>query len=235
MTIPLSGTEADQPVAEDALDVKRVLMFLAEGFEDAEAVCAIDVAGWTHYRPSIATVELDITGFHDIVRGGFGTSIPIDIGFDDVDPAAYDALIVPGGFHNRGFDEAYDERLRRLVREMRALGCPIATMCVGVLPVAEAGVLNGGTAVTYALSSRHDNAARLRDLGCTVSDEPVAEWDGIISSSGPAYSDQVMHRLLELVAGPRAAAEAARYRSGSRDCAKSPMPVPRQTELPTHT
>ena len=189
-------------------------MFLAEGFEDAEAVCAIDVLGWTHYRPTVATVTLDITGLREIIHGAFGTAIPANVAIDKVNPDCYDALIVPGGFHNRGFDEAYDERLRSLARAFHEDDKPIATMCVGVLPVAEAGVLEGGEAATYALSSRHDNPGRLRELDCAPSAEPVVEHDGIISCTGPAFSGDVMQRLLALLVGPEAAAEVARYRRG---------------------
>lgn len=214
MGILLSGTESDQPADASELPVKRALMFLAEGFEDAEAVCAIDVLGWTHYRPSVATIELDVTGFHERVRGAFGITLPTSVAFADIDCGRYDALIVPGGFHNRGFDEAYDDRLRDLARSFHASGRLIATMCVGVLPIAEAGLLERGTATTYALSSRHDNLERLRELGCTPSDEPVIESNGIISCSGPAHAEAVLMQLIARLAGPEAAAEVARYRDG---------------------
>lgn len=212
----LSGTVDDQPVSQSELTSKWVLVFLAEGFEDAEAACAFDVLGYTHYRPSIASVTVEITGLHERVHGAFGSSYDVDVPIDAVDARRYDALVVPGGFHNLGFDEAYDERLRQIVRALRSRGCPVATMCVGVLPVAEAGVLSQGRATTYALSSRHDNQARLRELGCSVVDEPFVEWDGILSCSGPAYSEQVMARLLELLVGPKAASEVARFRQGLR-------------------
>lgn len=214
MDTPLSGMHADQPARIAELPEKRVLMFLAEGFEDFEAVCAFDVLGWTAYRPSIATVSLDITGLHNRVRGGLGVEMDVDVAFDDVVPADYDALVIPGGFHNRGFGEVYDERVFELVRAMRRLGRPIATMCVGVLPVAMASELAGGRATTYPLSSRHDNVGVLRAYGCEYVEEAYVEWQGILSCAGPAGSEQVMRRLLELVAGPDAAAEVARYRSG---------------------
>ena len=128
----LSGTAEDQPARADELPHKRVLMVLAEGFEDSEAVCALDVLGWTAYRPRIATMKVQTAGFRRSVHGAFGTVIETDLLVDDANAADYDALVLPGGFHNRGFDEAYDERIRSLVREMREAGKPVATMCVGV-------------------------------------------------------------------------------------------------------
>lgn len=210
----LSGTEEDQPADERALPAKRVLMFLATGFVDSEAASALDICGWTHYRPSIATVSVECTGFYEAVTGAFGLCLPIDEPIERIDPKRYDALIVPGGFHNLGYDEAYDSRVHALARTLRDAGKPIATMCVGILPIAEAGLLEGGIAATYALSSRHDNRGRLREFGCQPSDEAVVDWNGIISCAGPAYSDQVMYALMRRLIGDEAAAEVERYRRG---------------------
>ena len=210
----LSGRESDQPARASELEELRALLVLAQGFEDAEAVCALDMLGWTKYRPSVATVSVEIAGLRERVTGAFGTSFVVDALIDDVEPARYDGLVIPGGFHNLGYDEIYDERARDLARRMRRRGCPIATMCVGILPVAEAGLLNGGRATTYSFSSRHDNRGRLAELGCTPVDEPVVDCNGIISCSGPAYSEQVMQLFLEKLVGPDAAAEVAHYRRG---------------------
>ena len=213
----LSGSVADWPKTVDELKMKRVLVFLAEGFEDAEAACMVDVLGWSRYRPSIATVSVEFTGLHDEVRGAFGTRFKTDAPIEEIDPHRYDAFVIPGGFHNLGFDEAYDERVRNLARAFRERGCTIATMCVGVLPVAEAGLLEGGRAATYALSSRHDNAGKLREYGCKVAPDAVVEWDGIISCSGPAYSEDVAYLLLEKLVGRAAADEVRFYRAGMKE------------------
>ena len=213
----LSGTQADQPSDARALPAKRVLMFLAEGFVDSEAASVLDICGWTHYRPAYATISVETCGLHPIVTGAFGLCANIDVPLEQVDCARYDALVIPGGFHNRGFDEAYDERVRSLARTMHEAGKPIATMCVGILPVAESGLLKGGFAAAYALSSRHDNPERLRELGCAASDEPIAEWNGIISCSGPAYTDQVVLALVRKLIGEQAASEVEHYRRGLAD------------------
>lgn len=210
----LSGFESDQPVAVDALQSKRVLVFLAEGFEDAEAAVLVDVLGWTHYRPTIARIDVEIAALHKVVHGAFGSCYEADVLVADADIGRYDALVIPGGFHNRGFDEAYCEEVRNLVRVAYDRGIPIATMCVGVLPVAESGVLEGRVATTYALSSRHDNEGRLREMGCTVASGTLVVDGGVISCSGPAQAEGVAFELLRQLAGSQAVEEVARYRRG---------------------
>ena len=65
----------------------RVLLFLAQGFEDLEAVTVLDACGWTEYRDHIPTVRVTTTGFHDEIRARYGLVIKPDIAFSDVAPA----------------------------------------------------------------------------------------------------------------------------------------------------
>lgn len=179
----------------------KVLLFLAEGFEDLEAVSIRDVMGWTAYREWVPTVEVITTGFRPLVKSRYGLEIRLDRPFEKIDPADYAALAVPGGFHSHGFDEAYDERLRDLARSIHAAGGWIATFCVGVLPIAEAGLLEGKKATSYPYSQNHDNLGRLKELGACVVVAPVVVDDRIISCAGPASSLDVVWKLLEGIMG----------------------------------
>ena len=179
----------------------KVLLFLAEGFEDLEAVSVLDVMGWTEYREWVPTVEVVTTGFHPEVRSRFGLTVRLGIPFEDVLPSDYTALAIPGGFHSHGIDEAYDDRLRTLSRDIHEQGSWLATFCVGILPVAEAGLLKGKRAVTYPYSHNHDNPGRLQELGAVVVDTTMVVDNRIISSKGPGTSLQVAFRLLEALIG----------------------------------
>lgn len=179
----------------------KVLLFLAEGFEDLEAVSVLDVMGWTEYREWVPTVEVVTTGFRPEIKSRFGLKIKPDISFDKIQPSDYDALAIPGGFHSHGFDEVYDDRLRQLALDIHQQGGWIATFCVGVLPVAEAGLLKGKKAVTYPYSRNHDNPARLQELGAIVSDKNTVADNRIISCKGPGTSLQVCFQLLEALIG----------------------------------
>lgn len=188
-----------------------VLLFLAEGFEDLEAAAVLDVCGWTQYREHIPTVRVTSTGFHQEVHGRFGLVIKPDVLLPQVEPAAYCALALPGGFHSAGFDEVYDQRLYRLIRRIHAQGGTIASFCVGVLPVAEAGLLKGKRATSYPHSRHHDNLGRLRRLGAIVVEDPVVLDERIISCAGPAQSIDVALLLLESIIGLDCGREVRRY------------------------
>lgn len=192
--------------------VKSVLLLLGPEFEDLEAVCALDACRWTEYRPQLPRVRIEIAALQPRVRGRFGTFFDASVLARDAQAERYDGLVIPGGFRPE-FDAIYCEEVFALVRAFAASGKPIATMCVGSIVAARAGVLNSGSATTYEFS-RHDNYAMLSEQGCTGVHEPVCDCNGIISCSGPSYSEQVMERFLEHLLGSDSAAELALYRRG---------------------
>ena len=192
----------------------NVLVILGEAFEDAEAVTLISALRWSEYRSHLAPVNVSITGLRPVVRGRFGATYEVDLPLDDVNPDDFDALVIPGGFKSRGYEELYDDRVRAIVRAMDARRKPIATLCVGVLVLGEAGILAGRRATTYELSANRDNLACLESYGATPTREQVCVDGNIISCTGPAASEEVAALLLEMLVGPGPAAEVARFRTG---------------------
>jgi 4-methyl-5(b-hydroxyethyl)-thiazole monophosphate biosynthesis len=192
-------------------DTVKILLFLAQGFEDLEAVAILDVFGWTQYREHIKKVSVVTTGFHQVVKSRFGLNVEPDISFSKVDPKNYQALVLPGGFHSHGFDEAYDMRIHNLAREIHQNRGYIATMCVGVLPIADAGLLKGKKATTYSYSRNHDNIKRLQKGGAQFVGKPVVMDDRIISCQGPGSSLEVAFLLMESLMGMETVQEVKKY------------------------
>jgi len=189
----------------------QVLLFLGKGFDDLEAAAFIDICGWTSYREHLRKIQVTIAGFHPVVSGRYRLKIEPDIHVDDVSAGGYQALAIPGGFHSHGYDEAYDGRIHSIAREIHGAGGIIATMCVGILPVAESGLLRNRKATTYPLSKHHDNPRFLESHGCTYTPGPIVEDDRIISCAGPAQSIDVAVRLVELLLGREEAKELCRF------------------------
>jgi len=183
-------------------DPINILLFLCQGFEDLEAVAILDVFRWTNYHENLKTATVTTAGFHDIVTSGCGLPLHPDILYPDLDPNRYQALVLPGGFHNQGFEEAYDPRIHRLARRIHQNGGTIATMCVGILPVADAGLLKGVAATTYPYSRYHDNIGRLKAGGARVVAQPVVMDNRIISCRGPGSCLAVAFLLMESLLGP---------------------------------
>lgn len=175
----------------------KILLFLAQGFEDLEAISIIDVFGWTKYREDIKKASVITTGFHPVVKSRFGLKVEPDALYSEVNPNDYQALVLPGGFYSYGFDEAFDQKIYRLAEVIHKNGGYIATMCVGILPIADAGLLKGKKATTYPYSRNHDNIGRLKKNGAIVVKGPVVMDNRIISCSGPGSAVDVAFLLME--------------------------------------
>lgn len=192
--------------------MKKVLMFLAQGFEDLEAVTVMDVIGWTTVREHLIPLELQTCAFHDEVAGKFGTRISVDFNLRKrtLPLNDYSAFVLPGGFHDSGFDEAYSETVHQIASAIHAKHGIVATMCVGILPIADAGLLENKRATTYPLSRFHDNVSRLRAGKAIYTSGKVEMDSNIISSNGPASSLDVAYRLIEELTGKENADEVKR-------------------------
>jgi 4-methyl-5(b-hydroxyethyl)-thiazole monophosphate biosynthesis len=201
----------------DASAHQKVLLFLPNGSEDLEVVALIDTCGWTSYRPDLPHVTVTTAGRHPQIRGRFGTVFTPQLQLHEVRPEDYSAIVIPGGFDSHGYrEDAYDPSLRDHFRTIHGGGGWILTMCVGILPVAEAGLLNRKRATTYRFGRSEDRLARLRELGAVTTEGPIECDDRIISCSGPAYAVQASQLLLRNLIGGEATAEIATFMCGHR-------------------
>jgi len=96
---------------------KKVLLFLAQGFEAYEASVFTDVMGWSRSFGN-EPVDLITTGLRPELRCTWNLIVRPELEFEKIDVQDYDALAISGGFENAGFyEDAYDERFLNLIRE----------------------------------------------------------------------------------------------------------------------
>ncbi len=180
---------------------KQVLLFVPQGFEDIEVAAFTDIIGWTRVLKETKPIDLVITAFKENVRSKHNLTIQAHLLMDKVIPDDYQALIIPGGFNDAGYEEVYDEKVLDLINKVYANNGIIVAMCVGSLAVARAGILKGKEATTYAASKRHDNLQILRDCGAVPAKGRIIVSDRIITNRGPDTSIEVAFKLLEMLSG----------------------------------
>jgi 4-methyl-5(b-hydroxyethyl)-thiazole monophosphate biosynthesis len=180
--------------------MKKVLLFLSQGFEEVEAAAFIDVFGWTHTTEGVEPVEVVVAGLHPEIRAAHSLIVKPQHLLEELDLTEFSALALPGGYHDRGFTEAYLSEVLEAIRTIYDNGGIIATICVAAKPVAAAGLLRGKEAVTYPLDDgRH--ISFLAEYGAEVVDKDVVVSDRIITSTGPATAFAVAFKLLEMLNG----------------------------------
>jgi 4-methyl-5(b-hydroxyethyl)-thiazole monophosphate biosynthesis len=177
---------------------KKVLLFLAQGFEEYEASVFTDVIGWSRVYGK-EPVDLITTGLRPEIRCTWNFIVRPELEFEKIVVQDFNALAIPGGFEKAGFyEDAYNEIFLNLIREFDKQGKIIASVCVGAMPVGKSGVLKGRNATTYDLL---DGVRRnqLADFGAKVQDERIVIDKNIITSTGPSTGLDVAFKLLEML------------------------------------
>jgi len=149
-----------------------VLVPLAGGFEEIEAVTVIDVLRRAGLEVLVAGLEPGpVTGSH-------GITLQPDVALDAVDPARVGALVLPGG--QPGTDRLErDERVLALVRSVHAAGRPTAAICAAPLVLATAGVLEGRPATSHPSARHRLGGAEIRPEARVVSAGGVTTSQGV--------------------------------------------------------
>jgi len=177
---------------------KKVLLLLAQGFEEYEASVFTDVMGWSRAE-GLEGVDLLTAGIRKQIKGTWNLLVEPQAQLKDIHLDDFDALAIPGGFEETGFyEDAYAEEFLDVIRHFNQAGKPIASICVGALPVAKAGVLKNRNATTYDLSGGH-RRKQLAAMGAMVKNHPIVTDDNIITSIGPATAVEVAFILLEML------------------------------------
>lgn len=180
--------------------MKTVLLFLSQGFEAYEASVFTDVMGWSRAYGT-EPVNLITMGLRQEIKCTWNLNVIPELDFNEIEINNFDALAIPGGFERCGFyEDAYDERFLHLIRQFEKQKKIIASVCVGALPIAKAGVLQNRCATTYDIEDENGSRRRqLSDLGAIVKDEKIVIDKNIITSTGPSTALDVAFTLLELL------------------------------------
>lgn len=183
--------------------MKRVLVPLAEGFEELEAVTIIDVLR----RAGIDVVVASLAG--SPVTGSHGIRLAADTPLAALAEQEFDMIALPGGMPGAEHLKK-DPRIAEIIRRLHGKGRPVAAICAAPMVLAAAGVLDGRRATCYP--GFLDDATR-----ATVVDEAVVADRGVITSRGPGTALDFALALVAELAGPeaRATIESGLQRAGT--------------------
>ena len=101
-----------------------------------------------------------------------GEAVAPDTTIDEVDPAGFDLLLVPGGTINADSLRLHT-RAVEVVEAFTSSGRPVAAICHGPWALVEAGQVAGATLTSYP-----SLATDIRNAGGTWVDEPVVRDTG---------------------------------------------------------
>ena len=181
----------------------KVYVFLANGFEDVEALIPVDVLR----RGGIEVVTVSITDF-PLVTSAHGVNIETDIMYEQGDFSDADMIILPGGMP--GASNLYDHKgVCKAVVDLFAAGGKVAAICAApAVVLAPLGVLDGKKATCYpGFESALTEATYTGDL--------VTVDGNVTTAEGPAAAFPFAYELLSQLSNRQTAdqiAEGMRYK-----------------------
>ncbi|MCP1728110.1 4-methyl-5(b-hydroxyethyl)-thiazole monophosphate biosynthesis [Natronospira proteinivora] len=168
---------------------KRILVPLAEGCEELEAVTIIDLLRRAELDVTIAS--LDATA----VTGNHGIRLGVDMGLDEALNLDYDMVVLPGGMPGAGHLQE-DERIMTLLKKMAESKKFTGAICAAPKVLAEAGLLKGKKATSFP-GFLDDSADQVGDYV----EESVVQDGKVITSRGPGTAMDFALHLIEQLAG----------------------------------
>jgi len=155
----------------------NVLIIATHGFEQSELEVPRNRLEEAGARVTIGAPEAGhIRGWEE---RDWCRSIPVNMALDDVDPADYDALVLPGGQMNPDTLRRNHEALA-LIRDFLAAGKPVAAICHAPWLLIEVDAVRGRDVTSWP-TVRKD----LENAGATWIDQPVVIDGSLITSRSP--------------------------------------------------
>jgi len=171
-------------------------VFLADGFEEIEAIAPIDIfrrAGIEVSTVSISSKK-EVTGAH---------AIPVlaDCLFSEADLQENDLLFLPGGMPGTKNLDAH-AGLKNLISMQVQKGEKVAAICAAPSILGKMGLLQGKEAICYPGFEKEL-------VGATLSESKIVKADNIFTAKGAGVAIQFALKLVEELKGKEEATRIA--------------------------
>jgi 4-methyl-5(b-hydroxyethyl)-thiazole monophosphate biosynthesis len=167
---------------------KKVLVVLANGFEEIESVVPIDICRRANMSVTVAALDnLTVVAAHDI-------KIQADVLLKDVQYQVFDVIILPGGDPGTSNLEKSD-LVKEIVMTQFRSGRMIAAICAAPRILEGYGLLRGRTATCYP-------GTKPKMQSCTLVDDPVVVDGNILTSQAPGTAMAMSYKIVEILQSP---------------------------------
>ncbi len=176
--------------------MKKVFLFLAEGFEEIEAISTADILR----RGGVNLTIVSVTG-KTLVTGAHGIPVEAEKLFEKMEFTSGDMLILPGGMPGSNNLNAH-QQLKDLIITYNEQGKWIAAICAAPLVFGGLGLLKGKEATCYP-------GIEPQLTGAILKKEAVVQSGNIVTGRGPGLVFDFALKLLALLNGQAKADDVA--------------------------
>ncbi len=177
-----------------------ILVFLANGFEEIEALATVDVLR----RAELNVVTVGVGG--KLIRGSHGIIVGADIEDGDVSVEGLEAVVLPGGMPGT-LNLEKSPVVQRVVEYAAAKGILLCAICAAPSILGHKGLLEDKKAVCFPGYEQELTGAQIQD-------GPVAMDDGVITARGAGVTVEFALSIVSALASE----ETARKLGASMQC-----------------
>lgn len=164
-----------------------IYMFLAQGFEEVEALCPLDLLR----RARLPVTTVGVGG--KLIRGSHGIAVEADIVDLEYADDAPDMVILPGGMPGT-LNLSKSDAVLRALRAAADRGAYLAAICAAPSILGDLGYLSGKEAICYP-------GFEDRLTGATISRTRVVRDGKVITAAGMGVALEFGLELVSLLAG----------------------------------
>ena len=168
--------------------MKKVALFLANGFEEIEALATVDILR----RAQIPVETISISDEKSVI-GAHNVPVIADKTFDQADFSGTEVLILPGGMPGAKHLNEHSA-LKQLITKFNGEGKQVAAICAAPMVLGGLGLLKDKRATCYP-------GFEAQLAGAQATGENVVVDGNIITGRGPGLAFDFALRLVEQIAG----------------------------------
>lgn len=173
--------------------MSKAVIFFAPGLEECEGLLCVDILRRAGVEVTIAAV-----GGEKIVKSARQVSVVANALAEELDYAAFDACILPGGIPGVPNLKA-DATVRKVCIDFAAQGKIVAAICAAPTALAAFGVLNGKKATVYPGMD-----AELTAAGASYTGLPLTIDGNVVTGEALGAAIPFALALARLLASPEA-------------------------------
>jgi 4-methyl-5(b-hydroxyethyl)-thiazole monophosphate biosynthesis len=174
----------------------RILLFLAEGFEEIEAVAPIDVFRRAGIDVTTVSVSDKLT-----VTGAHGIGVNADVIFEKADLSGDFLIYLPGGMPGTTNLDNHTG-LKKLIEKQAAKGATIAAICAAPSILGKMGLLKEKEAICYPGFESFLTDAK-------ISSSTIVKSGNILTAKGPGVAIPFALKIVEELKGKDTAQQIA--------------------------
>lgn len=166
--------------------MNKIMVMLADGFEEVEALTVVDVLRRADVQCDMVSIDenRNVAGSHKI-------TVRSDYSIDEVNTSEYDGIVLPGGMPG-AVNLRNSIKVVETVKDYYSTGKIVAAICAAPIVLDKAGIIAGKRITSYPSFE-----SQLRN--CIYCQDTVCIDNHIITSRGPSTALAFAYEILNAI------------------------------------